>query len=42
MKRLLQILGALAVIGGVVALTQNKRQLPAPDEGIWKPVGPAS
>ncbi len=40
MKRLLQILAAVAVIGGVVALAQNKRQLPAPEDGIWKPVGP--
>jgi hypothetical protein len=42
MKRLLQVLVALAVVGGLAAALQRRRQLPAPDEGIWKPAGPVT
>lgn len=40
MKRLIQIVVAAAIIGAIVAMLQKNRQLPAADEGIWKPVGP--
>ena len=42
MKRILQLLAVAAIVAGVVAALQKNKQLPAADEGIWKPVGPTA
>ena len=41
MKTFFKLLLAAAAIFGVVKLAEAQRQLPPPDEDIWKPATPA-